>query len=149
MGELYVDKKMAESIIIHCRVRDVAELVSRIESRFDSVSESTWRFPADEYFLSVSRYADFESEYEPSEKEEIHAKLGGVPTASFDFEIRRTRSDEACEFLESFVRDELSDLEFVVDDMSRILSRQELVGITDFLDIYRYKKQAESGSREI
>ena len=137
---------MAESIIIHCRQRDADELVRRIEARFVRVSESKWRFPADDYLLSVSSYTDFASEYELTEKQEMITKLGEEPTVAFDFEIRRSRSDEACDVLESFVRADLSDIEFLVDDMSRILSRGELVGVDDFLDVYRYKKQeAEQG----
>ena len=134
---------MAESIIIHFRECDTARILSRIEGRFGAKVHQTWSFPPADYLILVRAYEGFDSEYEASERDEVRTKLGGEPTASFDFEIRRCRSDDACDVLERFVRDDLQGLNFVVDDMTRCLSRCEMEGTNDFLDLYRYKKQAE------
>lgn len=131
---------MAESIIIHCSRSDRAELLLRIEARFECVSKSMWRFPSDDYLVSVTPYDDFEREYDQSEKDDVIARLGGTSIASFNFEIRRSRSDEACDMLEDFVRLDCCGFNFVVDDMFRILDSADLRDINDFLDVYRYKK---------
>jgi hypothetical protein len=140
---------MAESIIIHFLTEGAAEVEERIGSRFYKLGDAAWQFPSKDCCLgNVTPYLDFDLEYEPSEKETVRAKLGGDPTHSFDFEIRRSRSDEACDVLEQFVRDSLGGLHFVVDDMFRIMTKEEISIANDFLDIYRYKKQAaESGRR--
>jgi hypothetical protein len=134
---------MAESIIIHFNELDPAVILSRVKVMFGARDHQTWSFPADDSLILVRPYDDFESEYEASERDGVCAKLGGIPTTSLDFEIRRSRSDDACDVLERFIRDDLGDLNFVVDDMSRLLSRDDLEGINDFLDCYRYKKLAE------
>lgn len=134
---------MAESIIIHFLAEGAAPVEERIGSRFYRLGDQAWQFPSKDYCLgSVTPYLDFESEYEPSEKAQVKTKLGGDPTHSFNFEIRRSRSDEACDVLEQFVKDNLGGLNFVVDDMLRIMTKEEVGGANDFLDIYRYKKQA-------
>jgi hypothetical protein len=137
---------MAESIIIHFIELDPAVVVSRIDGMFGLRDHQTWSFPADDYLLRVSPYDDFESEYEASERDDIASKLGRVPTVSFDFEIRRSRSDDACDVLERFVRVDLQGLNFVVDDMWRLISSSDLQGVTDFLDCYRYKRMAEQAA---
>lgn len=134
---------MAESIIIHFHEVDPATVLSRIEGRFGSSVHQAWSFPADDYLILVCAYENFDSEYEASEREDVSTRLGGSPTASFDFEIRRSRSDDACDVLERFVRVDLKGLNFVVDDMSRLISCDDLEGVSDFLDCYRYKRLAE------
>ncbi|MGJ8697983.1 MAG: hypothetical protein ACSHYF_16840 [Verrucomicrobiaceae bacterium] len=134
---------MAESIIIHFLTEGAPQIEERIGSRFYRLGDDAWQFPSKDCWLgNVTPYLDFDSEYEPSEKEIVRAKLGGDPTHSFDFEIRRSRSDEACDVLEQFVRESLGGLRFVVDDMARIMTKEEISIASDFLDIYRYKKQA-------
>ena len=108
---------MAESIIIHFYELNPSVVLSRIEGKFGSRDQQTWSFPADDYLIHVHPYDDFESEYEASERDDVCTKLGGIPAASFDFEIRRSRSDDACDVLERFVRVDLQGLAFVVDDM--------------------------------
>ena len=134
---------MAESIIIHYNEQNPAVVLSRIESNFVSGDDQTWCFPANNYLILVYPYDDFETEYEASERHAICTKLGGIPTASFAFEIRRSRSDDACDALERIVRVEFQGLNFVVDDMERYISVSELEGTSDFLDLYRYKKLAD------
>jgi hypothetical protein len=133
---------MAESIIIHFLENDPVRIINRIEGRFGAGSHQTWSFPKSDSLLLISPYDDFESEYEAAESDEVKAKLGGAPTFSFDFEIRRSRSDDACEVLERFVREDLQGLNFVVNDMSRFLSHLDLENTHDFLDCYRYKMQS-------
>ena len=134
---------MAESIIIHFNELDPAEIISRIDTRFGLSDHHAWRFPADDYLILVHPYPcdDFDAEYEASERDDFRTKLGGLPTVSFVFEIRRFRSDDACDLLEQFVRVDLHGLNFVVDDMWRLISSSDLQGVTDFLDCYRYKKR--------
>jgi hypothetical protein len=141
---------MAESIIIHFNELNPAAITSRIDTRFGASDHQAWRFPADDYLILVHQYPsdDFDAEYVASERDDVRTKLGSLPTVSFDFEIRRSRSDDACEVLERFVRIDLLGLNFVVDDMWRLISSSELQGVTDFLDCYRYKKTAESGPGE-
>lgn len=137
---------MAESIIIHFNQPDQASVLDRLQDRFGTSADGTRIFPAEDYLILVRSYEGFDSEYDESERDEVCAKLGGEPTASFDFEIRRSRSDDACDVLERFVRDGLQGMNFVVDDMWRLLSRCELEDTNDFLDRYRYKRQAEQVS---
>lgn len=137
---------MAESIIIHFNQKNLTVVLSRIEAKFVSRDHQTWSFPADDYLILVYLYNDFEAEYEASERDDVCTKLGGIPTASFAFEIRRSRSDDACDVLERFVRVDLQGLNFVVDDMWRLISSSDLHGVTDFLDRYRYKKPAEQAA---
>jgi len=133
---------MAESIIIHFRRDDPSEIIRRIENWCGTGSHGTWAFPENDYLLLISPVDDIESDYETSELEELRAKLGGVPTFALDFQIRRSRSDEACEALERLVREDLQGLDFVVDDnMFRLISHLELENVHDFLDQYRYKKK--------
>jgi hypothetical protein len=54
--------------------------------------------------------------------------------------LRRSRSDDACDLLEPFIRNSLKDFDFVVDDMHNLYSKSDLDSVTDFLDIYRYEK---------
>jgi hypothetical protein len=143
---LIVLQDMAESIIIHFNELDPSVVLSRIQGKFGARNHQTWSFPADDYLILVYPYDDFESEYEASERDEVWLKLGGNPTASFAFEIRRSRSDDACDVLERFVRADLRDLKFVVDDMWRLISSNDLEGVSDFLDCYRYKKLAEQAA---
>ena len=145
MSTLHVLQEMAESIIIHFNAFDRSKILSRIEDRFGPSVHQTWSFPADDYLIRVHAYEDFNSEYDVSERDDVSTKLRGVPTASFDFEIRRSRSDEACDVLERFVRVDLQGLNFVVDDMTRLVSCDDLEGVSDFLDCYRYKRLAEQG----
>jgi hypothetical protein len=135
---------MAESIIIHFNELNPALVNSRIDARFGVCDRQTWSFPAYDYLILVRPYPcdDFYAEYEASERDDIRIKLGGLPTASFEFEIRRSRSDEACDVLERFVRSDLQGLNFVVDDMWRFVSCNDLEGVADFLDCYRYRKLA-------
>ena len=134
---------MAESIIIHFNEYDPAVVISRIEAMFGSGDHQTWSFTADDYLILVHPYNDFQSEYEALERDAVCTKLNGIPTVSFDFEIRRSRSDDACDVLERFVRVDLQGLNFVVDDMWRLISNSDLQGITDFLHCYRYNRMAE------
>ena len=144
--DLDVLQNMAESIIIHFNELNPSVVLSRIEGKFGAHDHQTWSFPVDDYLILVYPYDDFESEYEAPERDEICIKLRGIPTASFAFEIRRSRSDDACDVLERFVRVDLQGLDFVVDDMWRLISSSDLHGVTDFLDCYRYKKLAEQAA---
>jgi hypothetical protein len=136
---------MAESIIIHFNECNPAAIISRIETRFGASDRQAWRFPADDYLICVRPYSceDFDAENEAAERDDISFQLAGSPNASFDFEIRRSRSDDACDLLEQFVRVDLQGLTFIVDDMRRLISCKDLEGITDFLDCYRYKRLAD------
>jgi hypothetical protein len=134
---------MAESIIIHVTGDNAAKLLDRIAARFGDEVNGTRAAPLDDYLVLVYGYDDFEVEYEAPEKDEVISKLGGEPAASFCFEIRRSRSDAACDLLENFIRNDLAGLDFAVDDMYRILSRPEVERDHEFLDIYRYEKQAK------
>ena len=136
---------MAESIIIHFNERNPAAIIGRLEARFGVSDRQAWRFPADDYLICVRPYSceDLDAEYDAAEREGIRTQLAGPPTASFDFEIRRSGSDDACDLLERFVRVDLQGLTFVVDDMWRLISCKDLEGITDFLDCYRNKKLAD------
>ena len=141
-------QKMAESIIIHFNELNPAAIISRIDTRFGPSDHQAWRFPADDYLILVHPYPcdDFDAEYEASERDDVRTKLGGLPTVSFDFEIRRSKSDDACDVLERFVRVDLQGLNLVVDDMWRLISSSDLQGVTDFLDCYRYNKLAEQAA---
>ena len=133
---------MAESIIIHVTGDHAGKLLERINVRFGDGSAGTRAAPPDDYLVLAYRYHDFRTEYESPDREEIISKLGGEPSVSFQFEIRRSRSDAACDLLEDFIRHDLAGLDFVVDDMFRILSRREVKHDPEFLDVYRYDKQA-------
>lgn len=137
---------MAESIIIHFNELNPTLILSRIQGLCGSCHHQTRSFPADDYLLLVSPYYDFDSDYEASERDDICSKLGGIPTASFDFELRRSRSDDACDVLERFVRVDLQGLTFVVDDMTRLISCADMEGVSDFLDCFRYKRLAEQAA---
>ena len=131
---------MAESIIIHFRGQDALQVSQALNKQFGSVGNNTWVFPLPEYLLRVSRYDSYEEEYDADEKAEVEAQLGEAPAVSYDFEIRRSRSDEACDVLELFVKQHLSGMKIAVDDMFRIWSKKELAEAKDFLDIYRHDK---------
>ncbi|MGJ8655604.1 MAG: hypothetical protein ACSHX6_04065 [Akkermansiaceae bacterium] len=131
---------MSESIIIHFNESDHAKITNLIESQFGSSQNGMWHYPEDDYLIIITRYEDINSEYEPQEIESVITKLNGKPSASYDFEIRRSRSEEACDVIESFVRTDLQALNFVVDDMFRTISGSEFEVINDFLDCYKYKK---------
>lgn len=132
---------MAESIIIHFSELNLSKLPERLNKNFDQSGENQWHHPREDYLVMIAPYDDYESEYEEAEKKTVREKLKGPPSASYDFEIRRSRSDEACDLLEVFIRNELSEFDFVVDDMDHIYSKNDLLGITDFLDVYRYNKK--------
>lgn len=129
---------MAESIIIHFRTHAKADIESAIERQFVRGQNSSWCFPVADYLVLVTQYKDYDAEYEEHEKAVVRTKLGGDPDVSFDFQIRRSKSDDACDVIENFVRTMLSQLDYVVDDMTRILSRADLEQTHDFLDEYRY-----------
>ena len=140
---------MPESIIIHFREADTADVIRRIERQFVPCPDHCWRFPLEDQLLRVGWYSDFLSEYESPEKDRVMAMLGGEPTVSLDFEIRRSRSDEACDVLERFVRRDLSNLNFVVDDNhDSLIPPSRLDRLEDFLDVYRYRRRTEQGSQE-
>lgn len=134
---------MAESIIIHFRNIDENDLISCLDQHFDRHNEESWYHPKDDYLVIITRYTDYTAEYEDEDKASLQDKLCGDPTISYDFEIRRSRSDEACDLLEPFIRKKLKAFNFVVDDMFNLYSKSELDSISDFLDMYRYKKIAE------
>ena len=113
---------MAESIIIHCG-KHANMFTNLINKRFGEAPEQMWYFPKNEYLVMITPYTDYDTEYEPSEQAEVLSKLGEAPSISYDFEIRRSRSDEACDLLEDFIRNDLKGLSFIVDDMQRILSQ--------------------------
>lgn len=133
---------MAESIIIHTTGDHAAKFIERIAARFGEEVNGHRASPLDDYLVLVYSYDDFEAEYEPSEKEEVISKLGGETTSSYCFEIRRSRSDAACDLLEDFIRHDLADLDYVVDDCRQLPSREEVEGDGEFLDLYHYQKQA-------
>jgi len=132
---------MAESIIIHFSELNSSKISERLNQNFDQSDENRWYHPRENYLVMIAPYRDYETEYEEDKKEEVRSKLYRAPSVSYDFEIRRSRSDEACDLLEKFIRNELDDFDFVVDDMDHIYSKKELPEITDFLDLYRYNKE--------
>lgn len=136
---------MAESIIIHFREIDENELITCLDQHFDRHSEESWYHPKNDYLVIITIYTHYSTEYEDEDRTSLQDKLGGDPTISYDFEIRRSRSDEACDLLEPFIRNELKGFNFVVDDMFNLYSKSELESVSDFLDMYRYKKIAEQG----
>lgn len=139
---------MAESIIIHFRDTDEKELIACMNTHFDRPDNKFWYHPKNDYLVIITCFTDDLREYADEDKDLIREKLGGDPTTSFDFEIRRSRSDEACDLLEPFIRNKLKDFNFVVDDMENLYSRSDLRSATDFLDIYRYEKSAERSSAD-
>ena len=131
---------MAESIIIHFNLSNRSEIIDCLNRNFDRHKESCWYHPSEDYLVMIVPYEHYEVEYEDEEKKVIREKLMAEPNASFEFEIRRSKSDEACDLIEKFIRRKLSDFDFVVDDMNHVYSKEELLEVSNFLDIYRYKK---------
>lgn len=143
---------MAESIIIHFSTDNILKVEEILHRQFIQVSENELRYPMmypivypivypiDDYLIMITRYEDFDNEYEKIEQEEIIEKIGLKPSLSYDFEIRRSKSDEACDLLESFIRNHLQDVNYLVDDMKSFLSKEEIKYSNTFLDQYRYKK---------
>ena len=132
---------MAESIIIHFSTENKDEVVNALQQQFIPVGQDEFRFPEDDYLVIVTPYEDFDKEYEENEKEEIIEKIGSTPQFSYDFEIRRTKSDEACDLLERFIRTNFKNINYLVDDMFNLLSKEEVNQSNTFLDVYRYKKE--------
>jgi|JFJP01.1.fsa_nt_gi hypothetical protein len=143
---------MAESIIIHFSTDNILKVEEILHQQFIQVYEYELRYPMmyplvypivypiDNYLIMVSPYKDFDNEYDNIDKEKIIEKMGLKPSLSYDFEIRRSKSDEACDLLESFIRNHLHDFNYLVDDMQNFLSKEEIKNSDTFLDLYRYEK---------
>lgn len=124
---------MAESINIHFRVQDSDEVAKRIEDRFHNERVP----PGFEVLVLVYPYDNFECEYEDSWLAEVRRVLGDGPLLSYIFEIRRSRSDDACDQLEPFLLRDLEGIGYVADNSIIITSRLT----PDFLTPYRYAKR--------
>ena len=131
---------MAESIIIHFDVSSPSQVIECLNRAFDHQNENSWYHPKEDYLIMIDSFEDYEVEYERKEKEIIEQKLMATPKVSYEFEIRRSKSDEACDLIEKFIKTELNGLKFIVDDMDQIYTKDEINEVSDFLDIYRYKK---------
>jgi len=137
---------MAESIIIHFAASCAQDVSQKLYRSFGENEADEWRWPADNFSVIVRPYLDYQTEYEKEEREAVEAKLSGEPQSSYDFEIRRTKSDEACDIIERFIRSELSDMNYVLDDMHNLYSREDIESVAELLNQYRYQKREQGGS---
>jgi hypothetical protein len=134
---------MAESILLHFRGASASDVLRRIAPVTDKAAgrESYSHPPGADYLLLISPYEDYATEYDGSERAEIERMLEARPHGSLDFELRRSRSDAACDAAVRILGKLSAEFSFVVDDGARFWLGSEAVSSPRFLDLYRYSKR--------
>ena len=128
---------MSESIIIHFQSNDKLQIEAIINDQFIQISDDEFRFPENDYLIIATQYEEFDTEYD--DKEKIENLIGPSPI-SYNFEIRRSKSNEACVFLENFIKGHLDQYEYILDNMESLFSKDEIQISDSFLDLYKHKK---------
>lgn len=102
-----------------------------------------YSYPPDgEYLLLIRIYEDYAIEYDEDQRAEIERMLKSRPHGSLDFELRRSKSDDACDAAVEMFRMLSAEFSFVVDDCNRFWHASEAINSSHFLDQYRYAKRA-------
>ena len=66
--------------------------------------------------------------------------LEARPNSSLVFELRRSRSNAACDATVEILKKLSAEFSFVVDDCDRFWPASEAISASHFLDLYRYAK---------
>ena len=131
---------MAESIILHFSTASANEVLTQCAAFTEKATgHEMYFYPSNaDYLLLLTPYRDYAQEYGPEEKAQLQEALGGEPRGSVDFELRRSRSDTACDAATEIIARLSNEFTFVIDDLSRIWTAGEALRSPDFLREYRY-----------
>jgi hypothetical protein len=137
-------RAMAESILLHFRSASAQDVLRRIAPVAEKATDrELYSYPpGDDYLLLISTYEDYATEYDEDQRAELERMLESRPHGSLDFELRRSRSDAACDAALEIVRKLSAEFSFVVDDCDRFWRANEAISSSHFLDQYRYAKRA-------
>ena len=135
---------MAESILLHFRSASAQDVLRRIAPVTEKAADrELYSYPPGaDYLLLITPYEDYATEYDDDQQAELERMLEARPHGSLDFELRRSRSDAACDATVEILRKLSAEFSFVVDDCARFWLASEAISSSHFLDLYRYAKKA-------